>query len=217
MSKNKVLISMLFSFVGFLISLIVYPFIESQFIILWSQDNMINLEKFPFLFIVPFFSFILTLLIILISKIDKLDKNRKNDINVYYSLAIIFSLITNIIQIIIISYQFGFIFKFNWLFYISIGVLISFIGNYIPKLRPTKFSFLMYRLYLINPKEAIKSQRIRGYSLFFSGIFIMLCSILDNLFGSLFAIIWAIAILLVALLYNYINAYLKLVKGGAHK
>lgn len=215
MNKNKTISSLLFSFVGFLISLIAFPFIEGQLIVHWSSNNVLNLDKIPYLFIIPLISLFLSGLIIVISFLDKFEKNRKNDINVYFALTVLLAFIANVSQVFLISSQFGFSINFNFVFYLGVGMLISFIGNYLPKLRPTRINFLLHRLWVNNPKQAVKSLRLRGYSLFASGIMIMLCSLIDNFVGATYAVVLSISILILTLLVNYVYTYMKILRRGS--
>jgi uncharacterized membrane protein len=207
-NKYKALVALLFSTFSLLITLAFYNFLPNDITVIWSSssEEVLHLSKFPYIFVVPLVSMLISILLELYAKYDHITVKRDYVINVYHILAILFAIIANIMQIIIIATQFGFNLTFNFIFYISSGLLFAFIGNYIPRIRPSKIYFMRFKLFSYNPKLWFKSQRLRGYSLLVCGVLIMICPLINEPY----AFSSAASLLILAVLINYIYVNVKI-------
>ena len=200
--RNK---TILFIFmISLLISIIAFPSLKEQIPIHWGFDGKIDgYGSRYWIFLEPALILIFRFFMDFVRKIDP----KKNSYHIFhreYDLFMIaIALFILAIQILSLGPAFGIQLPVGKLVIFIVGILLSFIGNLLPKLKPNYFMGIKTPWSIANETVWFKTHRIAGKIWFIGGILMALSIFLPNSIQTILFVTILSVMVLVPYVYSY--------------
>lgn len=196
-----------------LITFAVDPFLPVTIpVVSWTGETM-NLPKFPYLYLIPFFILLGGILLETIVLTDPRQKHLINSNNAYHHVVLVILVLLMLLDITFLTEHLGISLPFMKLSTLLFGFALIFIGNQLPKLKPNHILGFKTPWAMDNDIVWIKTHRFAGYLFFFGGFFTLITPLLPtpiDLIGGAFIFL---TLLISPIIYSYLY-YAK--KGSTH-
>ncbi len=199
--KKAFIISMIITALEFIAAIVLFPYLPEQIPIHWNISGAVDGSAGKeFIFALPVLSLVLTLLFHWAPRITPKGENIEKSGKIYPGLMVLLSLLMAALLTITAVTAFGISVPTTEIIFAILGILMLFIGNYMPKVKPNYVLGIRLPWTLSSEVVWVKTHRFSGWVflviglLFLVGIFlpapVNFILPLVGLFAGILAIVW---------------------------
>jgi uncharacterized membrane protein len=199
--KKAFIISMIITASEFIAAIVLFPYLPEQIPIHWNIAGAVDGSAGKeFIFALPVLSLVLTLLFHWAPRITPKGENIEKSGKIYPGLMVLLSLLMAALLTITAVTAFGISVPTTEIIFAILGILMLFIGNYMPKVKPNYVLGIRLPWTLSSEVVWVKTHRFSGWVflviglLFLVGIFlpapVNFILPLVGLFAGILAIVW---------------------------
>ncbi len=207
-SRTKYILLYVLAALPLIVTLFVFNKLPDRIPMHWDVNGNVNGygDKIPFAFILPLIPLATPAFMSLMARIDPRKANYSVFMGSYYIVQLLLVLIFVSLNFITISVALGYaVVKVDTFIKLIIGLLITVIGNLMPKFKHNYFVGIKTPWTLASEEVWFKTHRIGGMLWFFGGILMMALAFVPGRISAVLYIAIVLATSLVSLVYSYIE------------
>mgnify|MGYP000043454165 CR=1 FL=1 len=207
-SRTKYILLYVLAALPLVVTLFAFNKLPDRIPMHWDVNGNVNGygDKIPFAFILPLIPLVTPAFMSLMAKMDPQRANYTVFRGSYYIMQLLLVLIFVSLNFITISVALGYeIVKVDTFVKLIIGLLITVIGNLMPKFKHNYFVGIKTPWTLASEEVWFKTHRIGGMLWFFGGILMMALAFVPGRISAVLYIAIVLATSLVSLIYSYIE------------